>query len=160
MTLMNPKIIRKKGVEQLKCFLNEREQREKGKEIAEAFSRKAGHERELESFKKTAGGKIKVEEGNIQRLQEVIISGYEYRHVEVETEYNYDDAIVEKVRLDTSEIFEARPMTSGERQTIIRFQDTPESPPPEPVQEDEEEVIEEEFDPTGTLAPDDLEPGV
>lgn len=140
----------------LKVELEPEEKIALGAELAELQQEKAKLEAEQKNVKKQFDSKIAQCDSRGTEIGCLIRSGYEYRSVECERTFDYPNAEVVVVRLDTNEVVEKRGMTKDELQIEMPLEDGPvtedysEEPPEgaEP-QEDKPEPPQEEVDENG-----------
>jgi len=103
----------------LKCLLTDTEKQARGKELAEAVLRKHELEQELDGIKKHYATDIKAQDAAIDRLQNIVNSGSEFREVAIIINHDYKDGVILSTRVDTGEVFDTRIMTSNERQMSL-----------------------------------------
>lgn len=103
----------------LKCLLTDSEKQARGKELAEAVLRKHELEQELDQIKKHYATDIKAQDAAIDRLQNIVNSGAEFREVATIITHDYLAGTILSMRIDTGEIFDTRTMTSNERQMSL-----------------------------------------
>ena len=113
-----PPLIRQDSA-RLKCLLTDTEKQARGKELAEAVLRKHELEQELDGIKKHYATDIKAQDAAIDRLQNIVNSGSEFREVAIIINHDYKDGVILSTRVDTGEIFDTRIMTSNERQMSL-----------------------------------------
>lgn len=161
---MNPSV--KKAQDNLRCELTDEELLEYGRAQAKALSDLGKAEDELAAYKTAHKNKVAVLEANIHDISEKIRNGYEFRFVPTEIHTDYEEEIVQFVRMDTGEIYKTRPLNQEERQFKLEFNKDTEGEveendatdtesEPEPT-EGSEPDIEEGLDPAGdSREPDD-----
>jgi len=103
----------------LKCLLTDTEKQARGKELAEAVLRKHELEQELDGIKKHYATDIKSQDASIDRLQNIVNSGAEFREVSIVINHDYKGGVILSTRIDTGEVFDTRIMTSNERQMSL-----------------------------------------
>ncbi len=107
---------RNKTKEYLKCILTEPEIKDAGAMLAKTYSEIT----ELEEQKKSQASdfKAKIDGATAQAsiLARKIQNGYEFRNIDCEEAWDYEDKVVEVMRLDTGEIIKTRAMTTDELQ--------------------------------------------
>lgn len=108
-------------METLKVILTPAEIKALGELMAKSDRDLDEAKEELKGIKAQYAAKIAGLEGLRSSCAEKIRTGFEFRQIEVETNYDYETGTVFKVRLDTLEKIETRAMTSRERQQEIRF---------------------------------------
>ena len=113
-----PPLIRQDSA-RLKCLLTDTEKQARGKELAEAVLRKHELEQELDGIKKHYATDIKAQDAAIDRLQNIVNSGSEFREVAIIINHDYKDGVILSTRVDTGEVFDTRIMTSNERQMSL-----------------------------------------
>jgi len=106
----------KVGTEYLKCVLTNDQVREYGIELARKNSENESLDAQKKSFDAQIGASIKKVLLDIVGLSQKIQNGYEFLQVEVEERRDYDDKIIETVRLDTGEVIRTRDMTQDDLQ--------------------------------------------
>ena len=102
--------------ESLKCILTNEEKQELGEKLALAVNRIRESQDELKSCQTQIKSAIATDEAVVASCSEKIRSGYEFRKVECEEIFDYENNIVEKIRLDTKELMRTREMEPHERQ--------------------------------------------
>jgi dTDP-4-dehydrorhamnose reductase len=95
---------KQKDVLQLECVLNDLERLAYAKQLAEFISRRQRAEDGLKSFQSQVKGEISGHEAQINLLSEKLNTGREYRAVECEIIYDWDNKLKKWRRLDTKEI--------------------------------------------------------
>lgn len=103
----------------LKCLLTDTEKQARGKELAEAVLRKHELEQELDQTKKHYATDIKAQDAAIDRLQNIVNSGAEFREVATVITHDYLAGVILSTRVDTGEVFDTRTMTNNERQMSL-----------------------------------------
>lgn len=109
------------GKEELKCKLTEKEKVDLGSELAVEVKEIARLESEKKSIASQYKGKIDERMDRLGSLAALVNDGYEIREVDILIIFDYDKGIVSKVRKDTGEEYESRPMTLNERQKVLHF---------------------------------------
>ena len=107
----------------LKCYLTPVEIRDTGERMARAVGEMNETAATLKSVSTELKARIASTEGTISECATKIRSGYEFRPVEVSVYFDYATGTVRKVRNDTFEEIEERPMTAHERQRSIKFRE-------------------------------------
>jgi len=109
--------VKKNIKEHLKCVLTEEEIKEAGASLARKYSEIT----DLEEQKKSVVSDFKAQIDSATAMASVLArriqNGYEYRNVDCEEQYDFNEKEIRVVRLDTGEIFKSRPMTPDELQT-------------------------------------------
>ena len=100
----------------LKCILTEGEMLAAGRAMADAQNELATLEADAENWKAQQKSKVAAAEGIIAGRASMIRSGYEFRPVNVEVVRDYDNGVVEVVRMDNMALVESRPMNATEKQ--------------------------------------------
>lgn len=102
--------------EHLKCVLTETEIKAAGAQLARSYSEIT----DLEDQKKSSASdfKARIDGSTAQAsiLARKIQNGYEFRDIECEEVWNWDEKSVDVIRLDTFEVVKSRTMTAGELQ--------------------------------------------
>jgi hypothetical protein len=110
--------------EHLKCVLTEQEIKDAGAQLARSYSEIT----DLEEHKKgvVSDFKAKIDGATAQAsiLARKIQNGYEFRDIECEEVWDYDDKVVEVVRTDTGETIRSRVMKAEELQDSL-FKEKP-----------------------------------
>jgi hypothetical protein len=118
-------VVRKPTHRSLPCKFTDEEKRDFARELAQAIGDREGSESE----KKRVDAQLKADierhtETAADRARKLRV-GHEYRDVECEDQFDYNDLIVRTIRLDTGERVGERVMTTDERQTGFAFKETP-----------------------------------
>lgn len=102
--------------EHLKCLLSEKEIKDAGAALARSYSEITDLEEQKKSV--TSDFKAKIDGATAQAsiLARKIQNGYDFRDVECEEVWDYDDKVVELIRLDTGETVKSRKITPEELQ--------------------------------------------
>ena len=103
----------------LECRLTEPEIKAAGKELAEALNHKTRIENELETFKQQKKAEVAAIDAIIARNTVLVNSEKEFRTVECEQRYDFDNALKTITRLDTGEIVRSEAITNAERQQLM-----------------------------------------
>lgn len=105
----------------LACTLTDEEQRERGRQLAEAIKAvdecDAAHETKRKAMKEELGGL----QAEVDRLAGIVREGREDRSVQVRIDYDEARSLVHYTRLDTGELTESRAMTEDEKQRVLPF---------------------------------------
>lgn len=112
--------------------------------MAKDIARTVGLLASLEGEKKTLvseyAAKINKAQAEVNELARMLNTGYEFRMIEHERVYDFNEMVVYVTRLDTFECTEQRAMTGQEAQMDIGFREDPEEPPAEETKEPEVDV--------------------
>ena len=114
---------RKNIKERLKYDFTDTEKLELGRELARELGELNQFEDELKEVKASYKAKIEKSQAAINYNSHKIYSGYEYRLIDCELIKDFDAKYIMKVRLDTGETFDGRPMTADELQQSMDFKD-------------------------------------
>lgn len=107
--------------EELDCILTDDEQRDRGRQLADALADVAQFHAEQKSAKETAKDRLETLQGECNRLARIVRAGHETRPVRVQIVHDDRRLMVDKVRLDTGETFASRTMTESEKQRALPF---------------------------------------
>lgn len=105
-----------KSTERLRVDLTNEEILKAGKEMAQSIDELNDLEKERKAAADTYKARIAQATANVQINSNLVRNGYEFRKVDVERTFDYEEGIVSAIRLDTGEVFESRAMTRDERQ--------------------------------------------
>lgn len=107
--------------ENLVCVLSDDEQRDRGRQLAEAVEAVTNEQVTQKAAKDEMKDRLDEMQAERTRLAVIVREGKEKRLVPVR--FDYDDALgkVHKTRLDTGEVYESRAMTDEERQRALPF---------------------------------------
>lgn len=100
----------------LKCVLTEAELLTAARAMADAQSKVADLEDELDQFKAQNKGKLTAEESIASAKGSIIRCGYEFREVDCDIVSDHKTGMVTTMRNDTHEVIESREMTEAEKQ--------------------------------------------
>ena len=106
----------KKAKEMVKYNFTDKEKKEFGESMAQAYKKKTSLELGLKSVSTQFKSDIAREEANIDSLAEKLQSGYEYREVLCRLDYEEKKKIVKYVCTDGGNIVRERPMRPDEFQ--------------------------------------------
>ena len=104
----------------LPCELTEQEYKDRARELTDTMHDRDKIELERTEHAKTLKWKMDRKTTEIQILARTVRTKEEDRQVQCEHQTDYEDAVVNVVRLDTGEIVGSRPMTHEERQQQLR----------------------------------------
>lgn len=110
--------------EYLKCVLTEEEIKESGAQLARRYSEISDLEDAKKSVMSDFKAKIDSASAEASGLARKIQNGYEFRNVDCEEIWDYDDKVVEVVRTDTGETIRSRVMKAEELQDSL-FKEKP-----------------------------------
>ncbi|MCC6989914.1 MAG: hypothetical protein IT181_12995 [Acidobacteria bacterium] len=105
----------------LTCQLTDDEQRERGRQLAEALRAVGEEELDQKAQKERMKERLEALHGEVTRLGGIVRAGEEERAVQVRLELDDEKGMVHSVRLDTGELFHSRPMTQQEKQRALPF---------------------------------------
>jgi len=103
-------------MEHLKCVLTETEIKTAGAQLARSYSEITDLEDQKKSVVSDFKAKIDGATAQASILARKIQNGYEFRDIDCEEVWNWDEKLVYLVRLDSGEEIRSRVMTSGELQ--------------------------------------------
>jgi hypothetical protein len=113
---LSPELEVKPSTELLKVTLTSEELLELSKQLARSISEVGRLNDELTSVKSQKKAEIDKISATVNELSAKINSGYDWRKVDCEDIYNFQNNTVSRKRLDTGEIFNERTMSASERQ--------------------------------------------
>ena len=133
----------KETTEYLKCILSDDEVREYGIELARKHTEAEGLEGKKKSFNDQIKADISKVTADISGLSSKISNGYEFKDVECEEHYDYDEETVSIIRLDTGEVETSRKMNSNDlqRRMFPKEETEEEEVPEEAGSEDQQEGV-------------------
>jgi hypothetical protein len=102
--------------EHLKCVLTETEIKAAGAQLARSYSEITDLEDQKKSSASNFKARIDISTAQASILARKIQNGYEFRDIDCEEVWNWDEKTVDVVRLDTFEVMKSRIMTAGELQ--------------------------------------------
>lgn len=105
-----------KSTENLRVDLSQEEILAASREIARAVDELHDFEQQRKAAAEMYKAKIAQANAQVQVNSVLVRNGYEFRKVDVERTFDYEEGIVTAIRLDTGEVFESRTMTRDERQ--------------------------------------------
>lgn len=103
----------------LECRLTEAELKTAGKELAEALSKKAQVESDIETFKQQKKAEVAALDAIVLKNTSLVKSEKEYRQVECEVTFDWKRGKKEFARLDNGDIVRADDITNEERQQMF-----------------------------------------
>lgn len=101
--------------EALPCQLSDHELALKGDELADLLRQAADVEAEMKATAKRYKSRLDILSAQASMLGGIILGKVEDRAVEVETTFAFDAGTMRRVRLDTGEVLDERPMSEKER---------------------------------------------
>lgn len=129
--------------EYMKCVLTEEELKTAGADLARKHSEVIDLENQKKSVVSDFGARIAQVKESSSVLARMIQNGYEYRNVDCQMEFDYDEKIVSYRRLDTDEIYKERVMSADELQRgLFEKEDREETAEDEEPTDDQEPEIE------------------
>ena len=108
--------VTRRAVEAMPCKLTPDEFIARAQELAKCNEEIAAEESRGESLKQQLKSSLAAIEARRARLSSVVGHGEEVRNVQIEYTLDYTDGRALRVRMDTGEILEDRPMHDHERQ--------------------------------------------
>jgi hypothetical protein len=112
--------------EYLKCILTEVEIKDAGAQLARRYSEISDLEDAKKSVMSDFKAKIDSATADASGLARKIQNGYEFRNIDCEEIWDYEDKVVEVVRTDTGEAIRTRPMKQEELQENLFVETGPE----------------------------------
>lgn len=106
----------------LKVILTEDELREQSRIMAKALGDMATAENEKKAVMSQLKARIDEQNTIARSAGEVLRNGYEYRSVECQTAFDYENDLAIITRMDTLEVVEKRKLTETERQLSINIE--------------------------------------
>lgn len=103
----------------LECKLTEAEIHAAGKELADAINQRAQAENQLETFKQQVKAEIAQHDARIAKNTVLVSSEKEFRNVECEQVFDFNNGLKTTTRLDTGEVIRTEPLTNAERQQMM-----------------------------------------
>lgn len=107
--------------EVLDCVLTDDEQRDRGRQLADALAAVGAFESKQKNEKQIAKDALETLEGECARLAGIVRAGKEPRTIPVRVVHDDKRLMVDKIRLDTGEVFASRTMTEFEKQRALPF---------------------------------------
>lgn len=109
----------KKDTERLGCRLTDEERLEFSDMMADAQQALEAAEANKKSLVKQLNAEIEQAKARRDKLTNIVASRTEYREINIEIHFNYDTGKVSKIRTDTGELYQERPMTEKEKQRSL-----------------------------------------
>lgn len=100
----------------LTCKLSQDEWEARADTFADAQSRLESSEANKKAVMSDLTSKVNQAKADVSRLSRIVANREEVRDVKVKIEYDFDEAIVNEIRLDTDETYYTRAMTEQEKQ--------------------------------------------